>query len=275
MISHTIKIVHEKSNLLINNKATMKTKKNKIKNIDINIDNFYNKWKHLLYNPYYINIIEIQLFKKYIQNIRANINYSKNMLVKPTIKYILARQQILNIPKHKQKKHYLFLDLDETLIHTCELNDDPDIIILTKSIYFKLRPYVHTFLEIISTYYTIIIFTASVYEYANAIIDYLDPHNQFIAGLYTRESCMRTKNGIYIKDLRLFSNMSLLNALIIDDKSHSFAFQIDNGIPIIPFYGDKKDKELKYLLRYLIKLSYYDNLPLINKGILKLHLLGA
>ena len=32
---------------------------------------------------------------------------------------------------------------------------------------------------------------------------------------------------------------------------YSFAFQIDNGIPIIPFYNDKADEEMLHLVYYL------------------------
>jgi len=32
---------------------------------------------------------------------------------------------------------------------------------------------------------------------------------------------------------------------------YSFSFQIDNGIPIIPFYSDKEDEEMLHLIYYL------------------------
>ena len=39
--------------------------------------------------------------------------------------------------------------------------------------------------------------------------------------------------------------------VLIDNAFYSFAFQIDNGIPIINFYDDKDDKELILLMYYL------------------------
>jgi CTD small phosphatase-like protein 2 len=43
--------------------------------------------------------------------------------------------------------------------------------------------------------------------------------------------------------------------LIIDNLPHSFGFQIENGIPIFEWYDDLKDKELKYLIDYLIEAA--------------------
>jgi len=39
--------------------------------------------------------------------------------------------------------------------------------------------------------------------------------------------------------------------LIVDNAVYSFGFQLENGIPIIPFYEDKEDEELLHLTQYL------------------------
>ena len=54
-----------------------------------------------------------------------------------------------------------------------------------------------------ANYYEIFIFTASTSTYAKPIIKLLDPGEEFILGLLTRENCMGTKNGFFIKDLRI------------------------------------------------------------------------
>jgi len=48
-----------------------------------------------------------------------------------------------------------------------------------------------------------------------------------------------TEEGIYIKDLRIFSDRNINDIVIIDNAVYSFGYQIDNGIPIIPFYDNK------------------------------------
>jgi CTD small phosphatase-like protein 2 len=59
--------------------------------------------------------------------------------------------------------------------------------------------------------YEIIIFTASHSCYANVVLNILDPKNEFITYRLFREHCVQTKEGIYIKDLRIIANRDLEN----------------------------------------------------------------
>jgi CTD small phosphatase-like protein 2 len=52
---------------------------------------------------------------------------------------------------------------------------------------------------------------------------------------------------MYVKDLRVISNRSLKNMVLVDNAAYSYIFQLDNGIPIIPFYDSKADNELRVL----------------------------
>lgn len=52
---------------------------------------------------------------------------------------------------------------------------------------------------------------------------------------------METKNGFFIKDLRTLKDIDLRKTLIVDNLSHSFGLQIDNGIPILEWQSDPKD----------------------------------
>lgn len=58
--------------------------------------------------------------------------------------------------------------------------------------------------------------------------------------------------------------------LIVDNAAYSFGYQIDNGIPIIPFYDYKEDQELKYLIYYLKSISGVKDLKEANKRLLKI-----
>jgi CTD small phosphatase-like protein 2 len=66
---------------------------------------------------------------------------------------------------------------------------------------------------------------------------------------------MQTKNGFFIKDLRIIKNRDLKDMVIVDNLLHSFGLQIDNGIPILEFIDNKDDKELEHLEKYLIHIS--------------------
>jgi CTD small phosphatase-like protein 2 len=52
--------------------------------------------------------------------------------------------------------------------------------------------------------------------------------------------------------LRIVENRSLKDIVIVDNKVESFGLQIDNGIPILDFYGSAKDIELVHLEKTLI-----------------------
>jgi hypothetical protein len=45
----------------------------------------------------------------------------------------------------------------------------------------------------------------------------------------------------------------------------SFAFQLDNGIPIIPFYDDKEDRVLLKIKDYLLSLKDVQDVRVINR----------
>jgi len=82
---------------------------------------------------------------------------------------------------------------------------------------------------------------------------------------------METKNGFFIKDLRIVKDKPLESTVLVDNLSHSFGFQIENGIPILEWYSDKSDKELKYLARYLIEAAKADDVRKFNRARLQLY----
>lgn len=97
-----------------------------------------------------------------------------------------------------------------------------------------------------------IIFTAANKDYADTIIDYLDPDGDLIEARLYRDSCLRTKDKLYIKDLRIFEDQWLLNDIVlIDNTSHSFALQPWNGLPILPYFNGKQDIELLHVAAFL------------------------
>ncbi len=60
-----------------------------------------------------------------------------------------------------------------------------------------------------------------------------------------------TSEGYNVKNLRILTEKDLSEIVIVDNSVYSFAFQIDNEIPIIPFYNDKADEEMLHLVYYL------------------------
>lgn len=78
-------------------------------------------------------------------------------------------------------------------------------------------------------------------------------------------------NGtIYIKDLRIIRNVPLKNMIIIDNSVLSFAFHLENGIPVLPYYNNKNDNELLYLKDYLLELYHSDDFVETNNKVFNL-----
>ena len=115
-----------------------------------------------------------------------------------------------------------------------------------------------------SEIYEVMIFTASHSCYANVVLNILDPHNEFITFRLFRDQCLQTNEGIFIKDLRIIANRSLDNMLIVDNATYSFGFQVENGIPIVPFYDNPNDTELLDLMVYLQRLTQEQDVRKIN-----------
>jgi NLI interacting factor-like phosphatase len=115
----------------------------------------------------------------------------------------------LYLPK-KQKT--LVLDLDETLIHSsCKSIQKYDMMIevlmnKTACLYYVTkRPFVDYFLKMVSQWYRLVIFTASLPEYADPVIDWLDNGARILQNRFFRGSCIQ-KEGLYLKDLSLIEH---------------------------------------------------------------------
>ena len=114
-----------------------------------------------------------------------------------------------------------------------------------------MRPFLKTMYK----YFNVAIFTAGAKEYAHKVVDSLDPKKELIFNILHRDHCISHREGDFIKDLRIIENFDPKRMVIVDNKLISFSFQIHNGIPVLPFFGDKEDSELKYLGLYLKELS--------------------
>ena len=58
--------------------------------------------------------------------------------------------------------------------------------------------------------------------------------------------------------------------ILVDNAAYSYAFQLENGIPILPFY-EGSDYELAALESYLDEIESVHDVREINKKTFKLH----
>jgi len=182
--------------------------------------------------------------------------------------------------ENPDNKRIVVFDLDETLVH-CESNNFENCEIILpfhikssfKKLGINLRPNLKKALLEIKKYFLIVVYTASHKILAEPILDFIDPQKTIFSSRLYRHNCYQTmleNEIIYIKDLRIFNNFDLKNILIVDNCVISFTFQLDNGIPMLPFYNNKNDDELMILVNYLQHLNKFEDMRVENKRVIKL-----
>ena len=175
----------------------------------------------------------------------------------------------------KDKKIALF-DLDETIVHcngeinmnnidSLSMQSDARIKVhlpggkREATIGINIRPHWEEALSKIKDKYHIVAFTASHESYADSVLNCLDPnHKYFEYRLYRAHCvlCIMDEMKFYVKDLKILEdNYDLKDIVIIDNSVLSFAYHLDNGIPISPFYDSKVDTELLDIADFLVKYA--------------------
>ncbi|GLB33755.1 putative catalytic domain of ctd-like phosphatases [Lyophyllum shimeji] len=187
-----------------------------------------------------------------------------------------ARKTPFHLPKT------LVLDLDETLIHSTSrpmhsmvtggsglfglgsfggrnkgASHMVEVVLGGRSTLYHVykRPFVDFFLRTVSGWYTLVIFTASMQEYADPVIDWLDAGRGILAHRLFRDSCTQLPNGSFTKDLSLVE-ADLSRVCLVDNSPVSYRVNEANGIPIEGWTHDPSDEALLDLLPVLDSLRF-------------------
>lgn len=166
-------------------------------------------------------------------------------------------------------KKILVLDLDETLIHShhdglVRLNvkpgTPPDFVLRVEidrhpvRFYVYKRPHVDYFLKMVSQWYELVVFTASMEIYGAAVADKLDNRRRMLNRRYYRQHCT-LDTGSYTKDLSAICN-DLSRVFILDNSPGAYKGFLDNAIPIKSWFSDPTDTALLNLLPFLDSLRF-------------------
>lgn len=249
------------------NKPTSSTsnKNRKKKTVDTKKATNNDNLKLKFTNVYYMSKLEFAyktysndhyptVFRQHFKQTLQSISILSKLAI-PTQESI-SDKIIMDLPdiSHKTNKKTIIFDLDETLIHCNEnQNDNYDIkvpVTFPTGEYIEaginVRPFAKDILqELVKQGFEVMVFTASHSCYANPVIDYLDPENKLITKRLFRDNCVQIAEGFYVKDLRIFSmQREMQNVLLVDNAAYSYALQLENGVPIIPFYKRSDDTEL-------------------------------
>ena len=161
------------------------------------------------------------------------------------------------IKSQKLKEYCLVLDIDETIAHSLKLNFEN---------YFLLRPGTLDFLTELSNYYEIIIFTSSIKNYADNIIDKIDIEGNLISHrLYKNHVVF--ENGKGFKKLDMIGR-DLKKIIFVDNLKSNAKYNIKNLCHISTWINDVYDTELiklKEKLKYIATSGKYKDD--ITKGI--------
>ena len=162
------------------------------------------------------------------------------------------------LPKIREHKYTLILDLDETLIYS-QINFDYKLnkkILLPKTTLI-MRPGLHEFLHDMKLLYELIIFSSGSPEYVDPIIKEIEKDEKYFDYILYRDHMIVDEFGDNVKDLNLIGR-NLNSVIIIDDVSKNFKMQKDNGICIRPFVGNcsTDSKILKTLNNVLQKIRF-------------------
>jgi CTD nuclear envelope phosphatase 1 len=189
----------------------------------------------------------------------------------------------------------LVLDLDETLIHSLAKGGrmssghmvevklaapvsaagEPAATLAPQHpilYYVHKRPHCDEFLRKVCKWYKLVVFTASVQEYADPVIDWLEQERKFFQARYYRQHCT-LRNDAFIKDLSSVEP-DLSKVMILDNSPTSYIFHEgmppifqflvgldadnvqDNAIPIKGWISDPTDNGLLNLIPMLEALQY-------------------
>lgn len=201
-------------------------------------------------------------------NFSDYLNSCKSEYIKARHLETLANAAVIGepvyLPNSYSRVKTLLLDMDETLIHSEEYKpgEKYDYVIQIPNCSIKdkigvfVRPNCLKFLKQLKSNFELVIFTAARQDYADEVLNVLDPNNElFTARLYRQNCCVIA--GTYVKDFRVIKNRDPRDVILVDNLIYSFAANLGNGIPIKPYLKGDDDYELDFLAEKLSGLKSF------------------
>ncbi|KAH8416293.1 hypothetical protein KR222_003209, partial [Zaprionus bogoriensis] len=176
------------------------------------------------------------------------------------------------------KRKTLVLDMDETLIQSQIIyhnrRKDDDALRSSKqqrpvsagydhcfsmsssnaTVYVYKRPHVDFFLDRVSQWYNIYVFTTATETYASRVLDYLDAGRNILNRRLYRQDCIDIC-GMRAKFVSM-CHRDLANVLLLDDSHTENSFNVGNALRIKPYCRGTRDTELLCMLPVLDALRF-------------------
>ena len=187
---------------------------------------------------------DIKLFSK-----QKNKEQEKNII----LDYEKNRASAPFLKNKNQKKYTLVLDLEETLVHIKQSGE------------CILRPGLYQFLKDIKPYYELVSFSNESKYSSEPIIDIIEEKKKlFDYNLYREHLTFIGKE--FIKDLSKLGR-DIKKIIIVDNISNNFKLSPENGIQILPFFGENNNDNILEELKKILILFYKEKLDDLRVGI--------
>lgn len=177
----------------------------------------------------------------------------------------------------------LILDLDETLIHATEkkLATEHDFTVFDYFVY--KRPFLDQFIEQCDQIFDLAVWSSASEDYVQEIVKHIFLEDINLKFVWSRNRCT-PKISLQLDDFYNYSldvnsyygytkqlkkvrrkGFSLKQVLIVDDTPAKVINSYGNAIYIKEYKGEKSDKELECLAKYLLTLKDVENVRTIEK----------
>ena len=181
----------------------------------------------------------------------------RNSLIRLTVVLDLDETLVLACPQHKMPPT-LQKCASSGYLRTFAMKCDTGKGRLERLIVF-LRPGLLDFLNKLTAFSEVVLFSAAVGSYGNPLLDWLDPSHRVFSRRLFRDSTVRTDTCRHVKDLTKL-RCDLRRTVIVDNRASSFLLQPKNGIRCKPFRGSVQDRELTTVILPLLEsLSYFND----------------
>lgn len=144
-----------------------------------------------------------------------------------------SQPQLRDIPPKTRStpEATLVLDLEETLMYSSlTAMEDAEYSFSTVfqdqqyKVYMVLRPFVQEFLQSVAKNYELFVYTCAKKQYAEKIMDILDPHRKLFRQRLYQEDCSCVL-GHYIKDLSVLGR-DLAKTVVLDNAPHTYPHHV-------------------------------------------------
>lgn len=190
------------------------------------------------------------------ESIDSSVDCSRFNIRKSKSTYQFAQSTLNSI--HKNEKKLLLINLDNTIVYMEQgQNLSSSKLLKIKQFTFSIfyRPNLLSALKELSQYYFIYVFSDQDKDFTEKIVNSIDPKAKIFSGFLYCDHLCEIIEPIYKPFASNFffelPEDLIPYSLIISYSAYAFGQYIDNGIPMLPFYGDPSDNESLSLLQYL------------------------